>query len=34
LSNQVTEFFSEENAAIERLAQDFAASLASTILSR
>jgi len=34
LSSQVTEFFSEENAAIERLASDFAASLASTILSR
>jgi hypothetical protein len=34
LSSQVTEFFSEENAAIERLARDFAASLASTILSR
>jgi hypothetical protein len=34
LSNQVTEFFSEENAAIERLARDFADSLASTILSR
>jgi hypothetical protein len=34
LSSQVTQFFSEENAAIERLAGDFAASLASTILSR
>ncbi len=34
LNNRVTEFFSEENAAIDRIAHDFAASLASTILSR
>lgn len=34
LNSQVTQFFSEENAAIDRVARDFAASLASTILSR
>lgn len=34
LNSKVTEFFSEENAAVERLARDFAASLASTILTR
>jgi hypothetical protein len=34
LNSKVTEFFSEENAAVERLAREFAASLASTILTR
>ena len=34
LTTKVTEFFSEENAAVERLAGEFAASLASTILTR
>jgi len=34
LNKNVTEFFSEENAAVGRLAGDLAASLASTILSR
>jgi hypothetical protein len=34
LNSKVTEFFSEENAAVDRLAREFAASLASTILTR
>lgn len=34
LNGKVTDFFSEEGPALDRLAQDFAASLASTILSR
>ncbi len=34
LNSKVSEFFSEENAAVERLAREFAASLASTILTR
>jgi hypothetical protein len=34
LNSKVTQFFSEENAAVDRLARDFAASLASSILSR
>jgi len=34
LNSRVTEFFSEENAALGRLARDFAASLASTVLTR
>lgn len=34
MNANVRDFFSEENPAIERLAKDFAASLASTILSR
>lgn len=34
LNRKVSEFFSEENAAIDRMAREFAASLASTILSR
>ncbi len=34
LNQKVTEFFSEENAAVGRLANDFAASLASTVLNR
>jgi len=34
LTTKVTEFFSEENAAVERLAAEFATSLASTILTR
>jgi hypothetical protein len=34
LNSKVTEFFSEENAAVDRMAQGFAASLASTILTR
>lgn len=34
LNSKVTQFFSEENAAVERLAREFAASLASTILTR
>jgi hypothetical protein len=34
LSSKVTEFFSEENAAVNRLAREFAASLASIILTR
>jgi hypothetical protein len=33
LNSKVTDFFSEENPALDRLARDFAASLASTILS-
>jgi hypothetical protein len=32
LNNTVRDFFSEENPALERLARDFAASLASTII--
>ena len=34
MNSKVTEFFSEENAALTRLAKDFAASLASTVLMR
>lgn len=34
LNTKVTQFFSEENAAVDRLARDFAASLASSILIR
>jgi outer membrane lipopolysaccharide assembly protein LptE/RlpB len=34
LDPSVTEFFSEQNPALERLAQDLAASLASTILNQ
>jgi hypothetical protein len=34
LNSNVRDFFSEENPALERLARDFAASLASTILDR
>jgi hypothetical protein len=34
LNSKVTQFFSEENAAVERLARDLAASLASSILAR
>jgi hypothetical protein len=34
LNSKVTEFFSEENSAVDRLAREFAASLASTILNR
>ena len=34
LNSKVTEFFSEENAAVDRMARGFAASLASTILTR
>jgi hypothetical protein len=34
LNTEVRDFFSEENPALERLAKDFAASLASTILDR
>lgn len=32
MSTKVTQFFSEQNSALERLARDFAASLASAIL--
>jgi hypothetical protein len=34
LNSSVTEFFSEENPALERLSRDFASSLVSTILNR
>ncbi len=34
LNSKVTDFFSEEDAALDRLARDFAASLASIILNR
>ena len=34
LNTKITEFFSEENSALARLARDFAASLASAILTR
>jgi hypothetical protein len=34
LNASVSDFFSEENPALERLARDFASSLASTILDR
>ena len=34
LNADVTDFFSEENPALERLAREFAASLVSTILNR
>jgi len=34
LNGKVTDFFSEEGPALDRLAQDFAASLATTVLSR
>ncbi len=33
LNSKVTDFFSEEDAALDRLARDFAASLASTVLN-
>jgi hypothetical protein len=33
LNANVRDFFSEENPALERLARDFAASLASTVLN-
>src|SRR5262249_31107940 len=33
LNTKITDFFSEENPALERLARDFAAALASTLLS-
>ena len=33
LNTKITDFFSEENPALERLARDFAAALASTVLS-
>jgi len=34
LNASVSQFFSEENAAVERLARDFAAALASSVLTR
>jgi hypothetical protein len=34
INSDVRDFFSEENPAVERLAKDFAASLASTVLNR
>jgi outer membrane lipopolysaccharide assembly protein LptE/RlpB len=34
MNSKVTQFFSEENTAVDRLARDFAASLASAILTR
>jgi len=34
LNARVTEFFSEQNPALERLARDFAASLAATVLNQ
>jgi hypothetical protein len=34
LNTSVSQFFSEENAAVERLARDFAAALASSVLTR
>jgi hypothetical protein len=34
LDPRVTEFFSEQNPALERLARDFAGSLASTVLNQ
>ncbi len=34
LNTTITQFFSEENSALDRLARDFAASLASAVLSR
>jgi hypothetical protein len=34
LSTKVTQFFSQQNSALDRLARDFAASLASAILRR
>jgi hypothetical protein len=34
LNSNVTEFFSEENPALDRLSREFAASLVSTILNR
>jgi hypothetical protein len=34
LNRNVVEFFSEENPALERLAREFASSLASTVLNR
>ncbi len=34
LNSNVTEFFSEENPALERLSREFAASLVSTMLNR
>ena len=34
LNRRLVDFFSEENPALERLAREFAASLASTVLDR
>jgi len=34
LNGNVTEFFSEENPALDRLSREFAASLVSTMLNR
>lgn len=34
LNSKITQFFSEENSALDRLARDFAASLASAVLTR
>jgi outer membrane lipopolysaccharide assembly protein LptE/RlpB len=34
MSTKVTQFFSEQNSALDRLARDFAASLASAVLRR
>ncbi len=34
LTSKVTDYFSQEGPALDRLARDFAASLASTVLSR
>jgi hypothetical protein len=34
LNTKVTQFFSEQNSALDRLARDFAASLASAVLKR
>ncbi len=34
LNSKITQFFSEENPALDRLARDFAASLASAVLAR
>jgi hypothetical protein len=34
LNQKITQFFSEENSALDRLSRDFAASLASAILTR
>lgn len=34
ITSKVTDFFSEENPALERLSREFAASLASTLLNR
>ncbi|MBP1602108.1 MAG: hypothetical protein H6Q06_2259, partial [Acidobacteria bacterium] len=34
LTSKVTDYFSQEGPALDRLSRDFAASLASTVLSR